>query len=179
MPIGLVERGEAGELEHRVLGFADDHRVHVGRTLHRGGRRRRRVRPEAHERRAEGRFQLPRLGDIGVERRRGAAEHEQRRLVAVGFEAVDELPGGQPLGRLVDQAEINALLAQDRGEHRERVGWLGRAEHFLALLAAALAGERHAVDERRIEQQDPAAERLGQRLQPFYSSPDSRGTPNA
>ena len=37
------------------------------------------------------------------------------------------------------------------------VGRLGRAEHFLALLAAPLARERDAVDERRIDEQRAAA----------------------
>ena len=45
--VGLIERLQAGEFEHGVLGLADDHRVHVRRALHRGLRRRRRVGSEA------------------------------------------------------------------------------------------------------------------------------------
>ena len=45
----------------------------------------------------------------------------------------------------IDQPDLAAGVAQHRGQQRQRVGRLGGAEDFLALLAASLARERDAV----------------------------------
>ena len=52
-------------------------------------------------------------------------------------------------------------VAQQRAHQRERVGRLGRAEHVLALLASALTRERHAVDERRVDEKRLTSEHAG------------------
>ena len=54
-------------------------------------------------------------------------------------------------------------LAEERGADQQRVRRLGRAEHFLALLAAALPGEGDAVDERRVDEQRFHAASVGGR----------------
>src|SRR6185436_15844402 len=46
-----------------------------------------------------------------------------------------------------------ASVAEERRDQCQRVGRLGGPEHFLALLAAALSGKGHAIDERRIHEQ--------------------------
>ncbi len=53
---------------------------------------------------------------------------------------------------------LAAGVAQQRAHQGERVGRLGRAEHVLAFLASALTGERHAVDERRVDEKRLASE---------------------
>ena len=66
----------------------------------------------------------------------------------------------QPLGGRVDQPDVASGIAQQRGRKRERVRRLGRAEYVLALLAAALAREGDAVDERRVDEQRLPPEHL-------------------
>ena len=76
-----------------------------------------------------------------------------------------------PLGGQIDEADVAPRVAQHRGEQRQRVGRLGRAEHLLALLAASLAGEGDAVHERRVDEQR-LSDRASRRAPP---SRESRG----
>ena len=64
------------------------------------------------------------------------------------------------LGGRVDQSYLASGPAQERRHQRERIGRLGGAEHVFALLAAALTRERHAVDERRIDEERAPAEKV-------------------
>ena len=149
----LIQAVEAGQRERGVFRLADEHPVDVRRAQHRRLRRRRGVRPETEHRRAEVRLQLGELGDVGVERRRRAREQDQRRLEALAIEAADQIFDRAALGGEIDQPDVAPRVAQHRGQQRQRVGRLGRAEDLLALLAAPLAGEGDAVDERRIDEQ--------------------------
>ena len=109
--------------------------------------------PKREHRRAVPRLEPRHLGDVGssvgvvlgktIERRREAFASSRR-------SAIDR-PSARR--RQVDQPDVAAALAQQRGGQRQRVRRLGRAEHLLALLAAALPRERDAADERRIDEQ--------------------------
>ena len=120
--------------------------------------RRRRMRSEAEHRRAVSLLQLRQwrrhlhralASCVGKEdqRRREPRRDRVGRSTSVNRET---------FGRRIDQAHVAAGLAQQRRGERERVRRLGRAENVLALLAAALAGEGDAVDERRVDEQRAA-----------------------
>ena len=98
--------------------------------------------------------------DVRIERRRGARKDDQRRREALAFEPRDDVRNRQPLRGRVDQPDIASGIAQQRARKRERVRRLGRAEHVLALLAAALARKGDTVDERRVDEQRLPPEHL-------------------
>jgi hypothetical protein len=113
------------------------------------------MRPEAEHRRVEVPLQLRHLGDVHVERRRRRREENQRRAERFALETADQILCRAAFRGEIDEPHVAAGLAQQRREHRERVGRLGRAEHFLALLAAPLAREANPADEGRIHQERP------------------------
>ncbi len=150
---GAVDRLQLRDGHDGVLGLAGDHRVDVGRVLHRLDRRRRGVRAEAHQRRTEMPLELEHLAGVELERRRGAAVDHQPGTEAFGVQPRNHGLGREPLGRLVDHPEVDPQPAEQRRDHHQRVRRLRRAEHLVPLLAASLARERHAVHERRVDEQ--------------------------
>jgi hypothetical protein len=146
----VFDRGELREPQRRLFWLADEHAVHGLRAQHRRRGSRRRVRPEAEERRPVTRFERSDRRDVGVERRRRAREQHQRRVETFLVELRDQIGDRSTLGRQIHQTDLAAGVAQHRGEQRQRVRRLGGAEDLLALLAAALPREGDAVHERRV-----------------------------
>src|SRR6185369_5226121 len=91
--------------------------------------------------------------DVGVERGSGARKHNQRRNERVPLQPRGDIVYRDPFGRGVDQTDVTARVPKQRRRKRQRVGGLGGAEDVFALLAASLAREGDAVDERWIEEQ--------------------------
>ena len=148
-----VEARRRSQRNDGVLGLADDHRVHGEGPRHRQERRRRRVRPEAHEGRAEMGLQPRHLGDVRVECRGGTRKDDELGAESLGIELADHGVGREPGRGLIDQAELDTPLAQQGRANEERIRRLGGAEHLLALLATPLACEGDAVHGRGIDEE--------------------------
>ena len=79
------------------------------------------------------------------------------------IELADQILDAPSLGGEIGEHDLAARLTQERSQHRQRIRRLRRAEHLFALLAAPLAGEGDAVDERRVDEQGLSAKHHVQR----------------